>query len=175
MNHKLINSCIALCLLAAGTVMAGDKAAMIASATSAGPASVTANATVKDSDGNVLKQGSNDFTCYPETEGMGAMCNQGQWDDLIAAVMSKGEFTANQISFSYMLAGEGNALGVSNSDPYQTDPGAVDDWIKEGPHMMIAMPREMLKGMSRNPRDPVYVMWDDTPYAHVMVRIAEEK
>ena len=49
MNHKLINCCTALCLLAAGTVMAGDKAAMIASATSAGPESVTANATVKDS------------------------------------------------------------------------------------------------------------------------------
>jgi hypothetical protein len=40
---------------------------------------------------------------------------------------------------------------------------------------MIAVPREMLKGMSRNPRDPVYVMWGETPYAHIMVRIAEEE
>jgi hypothetical protein len=28
--------------------------------------------------------------------------------------------------------------------------------------------------MSHDPRDPVYVMWGDTPYAHIMVRIAEE-
>ncbi len=175
MNQKLINCCAAVCLLAAGTVFAGDKEAMIANALSAAPASLAENATVKDGDGNILKQGDNGFTCYPESEGMGALCNQGQWDELIGALMSKEDFKANQISFSYMLAGEGNALGVSNSDPYQTDPGAVDDWIKEGPHMMIIVPREMLKGMSNDPRDPVYVMWGDTPYAHIMVRIAEEE
>ncbi len=175
MSHKLFKCCVALCLLGAATAMAGDKAAMIASAQSAGPASVTDSATVKDNEGNVLKQGNNGFTCYPESAGMGALCNQGQWDELIGALMGKQDFQANQVSFSYMLAGEGAALGVSNSDPYQTDPGAVDDWIKEGPHMMIIVPREMLKGMSHDPRDPVYVMWGDTPYAHIMVRIAEEE
>jgi len=71
------------------------------------------------------------------------------------------------------LAGEGDAPGTSNSDPYQTDPSAVDDWVKEGLHMMIIVPGEMLKGMSHDPKDPVYVMWGDTPYAHIMVRIAE--
>jgi hypothetical protein len=71
MKSMLINASTALYLLAAGTAMAGDKAAMIASATSAGPASVTDNATVKDHEGNVLKQGNNGFTCYPESEGMG--------------------------------------------------------------------------------------------------------
>jgi hypothetical protein len=175
MKHSLINSCVALCLLATGTAMAGDKAAMIASALSAGPATVTDDATVKDYEGNVLKQGSNGFVCYPEAPTMGSACNQGQWDELIGAMMAKEDFTANQISFSYMLSGEGDALGTSNSDPYQTDPGAVDDWVKEGPHMMIIVPREMLKGMSNDPRDPVYVMWGDTPYAHIMVRIAEEE
>jgi len=175
MNHKLINCGAALLLLGAGTAIAGDKEAMITSALSAGPASVTENATVKDYEGNVLKQGNNGFTCYPEAPTMGPACNQSQWDELIGAVMSKGEFTANQISFSYMLAGEGSAPGTSNSDPYQTDPSAVDDWIKEGPHLMIAVPKEMLKGMSHDPKDAVYVMWGDTPYAHIMVRIAEEE
>ena len=173
MKHLLTNCCTAAFLLAAGTVSAGDKEATIASALSAGPASVTDNATVKDLEGNVLKQGSNGFTCYPQGPTMGPACNQGQWDELIGALMSKKEFTANQISFSYMLAGEGSAPGTSNSDPYQTDPKAVDDWIKEGPHMMIIVPREMLKGMSHDPKDPLYVMWGDTPYAHIMVRIAE--
>jgi hypothetical protein len=38
---------------------------------------------------------------------------------------------------------------------------------------MIAVPdRAMLEGMSRDPSDPVYVMWGDTDYAHIMVKIA---
>ncbi len=40
--------------------------------------------------------------------------------------------------------------------------------------MMIIVLREILKGMSHDPKDPVYVLWGDTPYAHIMVRIAEE-
>ena len=175
MKHMLIIACAALCLIAAGTALAGDKADMIASALSAAPASVTDNATVKDHEGNVLKQGSNGYTCFPAAPTMGPACNQGQWNELIGAMMKKEDFTANQVSFSYMLAGEVDAPGTSNSDPYQTDPNAVDDWIKEGPHMMIIVPREMLKGMSHDPKDPVYVMWGDTPYAHIMVRIAEEE
>ena len=175
MNHNLLKFCVALFLLGAGTAVASDKEDMIANALSAGPASDTANATVKDHEGNVLKHGSNDFTCYPAAPTMGAACNQGQWDELIGALMRKEDFTANQISFSYMLAGEGDAPGTSNSDPYQTDPNAVDDWIKEGPHMMIIVPRDMLKGMSRDTKDSIYVMWDDTPYAHIMVRIAENE
>jgi len=97
MKRTLINSCAAVCLLAAGTVSAGDKAAMIASALSAGPASVTDDATVKDHEGNVLKQGSNGYTCFPAAPTMGAACNQGQWNELIGAMMKKEDFTANQI------------------------------------------------------------------------------
>jgi hypothetical protein len=65
--------------------------------------------------------------------------------------------------------------GVSNSDPYATDPEMSEDWVKEGPHLMIIVPdRAMLEGLSRDPKDPVYVMWGDTPYAHIMVRISDE-
>ena len=32
-----------------------------------------------------------------------------------------------------------------------------------------------LEGLSTDPNDPVYVMWKDTPYAHIMVKIAEEQ
>jgi len=90
MKHMLINASAALCLLAAGTAMAGDKADMITSALSAGPASVTENATVKDYEGNVLKQGSNDFICYPQAPTMGAACNQGQWDENDGCSMQPG-------------------------------------------------------------------------------------
>ena len=103
------------------------------------------------------------------------MCNEAVWDDLIGSMLNKTSFTPNAFSVSYMLAGEGTALGVSNSDPYATDPKASSDWVKEGPHLMIVVPdRAALEGMSTDPNDPVYVMWKDTPYAHIMVKVAAE-
>jgi hypothetical protein len=175
MSRKVFGTVIGLGFLGAGLAVAGDKQAEIASAESAGPASVTANATIKAGDGTVLRKGSNGFTCYPQQDTMGPMCNEAPWDALIDAMMNKKDFEPKQLSISYMLAGEGTAIGVSNSDPYATDPKSSDDWVKEGPHLMIIVPdRAMLKGLSRDPKDPVYVMWGDTPYAHVMVRVSEE-
>jgi hypothetical protein len=175
MSRKAFGTVIFLGFLGAGLAMAGDKKAEIANAESAGPASVTANATIKAGDGTILRDGSNGYTCYPQQDTMGPMCNEAPWDALIDAMMNKKEFEPKELSISYMLAGEGTAIGVSNSDPYATDPKSSDDWVKEGPHLMIIVPdRAMLEGMSRDPKDPVYVMWGDTPYAHVMVRISDE-
>ena len=79
----------------------------------------------------------------------------------------------NQFSISYMLAGEGQALGVSKVDPFASD---ENQWVKEGPHLMILVPDPAaLEGLSTDPTDPVHVMWKDTPYAHIMVKVAEEK
>jgi len=156
--------------------LADDKEAMIANAESAAPASVTANATVKAPDGTVLRKGSNSYTCYPQQEIIGPMCNEAVWDDLIDSMLHKEGFTPDKFSVSYMLAGEGSAIGNSNSDPYATEPENSEDWIKEGPHLMIVVPnRALLEGMSRDPNDPVYVMWGDTPYAHIMVKIAADE
>ena len=155
---------------------AQEDEAMIASAKSAGPASVTSKATIKAPDGKVLQEGSSSYTCYPQQEIIGPMCNEAVWDTLIGAMLKKESFTPDTFSVSYMLAGEGTALGVSNSDPYASDPEASDDWVKEGPHLMIVVPdRAMLEGMSTDPNDPVYVMWKDTPYAHIMVKISADE
>ncbi len=175
MHSKIINSVVFLGMLGSSMAMAGDKEAMIASAESAGPASVTANATIKAADGTVLREGSNSYTCYPQQETIGPMCNEPIWDALISAMLNKEKFEPKRFSVSYMLAGEGTAIGVSNSDPYATDPKEADDWVKEGPHLMIIVPdRAMLKDLSRDPNDPVYVMWGDTPYAHIMVKATGE-
>ena len=165
-------SCVCLFTLGCG-VAAQDNAAMIASAESAGPPSVISNATIKAPDGTVLREGSNSYTCYPQQEIIGAMCNEAVWDSLIGSMLNRESFDPDTFSVSYMLAGEGTALGVSNSDPYATE-AESDDWVKEGPHLMIVLPdRSMLEGLSTDPNDPVYVMWKDTPYAHLMVKVAE--
>jgi hypothetical protein len=172
----MLSLSLMLGLLVSGLALADDKMATIANAESAAPASVTANATIKAADGTVLRKGSNGYTCYPQQAIIGPMCNEAVWDGLIGAMLNKQEFSPDTFSVSYMLAGEGSAIGNSNSDPYATEPENSEDWIKEGPHLMIVVPnRAMLKGMSRNTSDPVYVMWADTPYAHIMVKIAADE
>ncbi len=176
MKRMILGSSLLFVLFVAGHALADDKAATIANAESAAPASVTANATIKAADGTVLRKGSNSYTCYPQQAIIGPMCNEAVWDGLIGAMLNKESFSPDTFSVSYMLAGEGSAIGNSNSDPYASDPENSDDWIKEGPHLMIVVPeRAMLEGMSRDPSDPVYVMWADTPYAHIMVKIAADE
>ena len=173
---KLLITGFCLGLIGSTTAAAGEKEALIASAASAGPPAVTSKATIKALDGTILREGSNGYTCYPQQKAMGPMCNEAVWDALIQAMMNKEDFKADRLSVSYMLAGEGTALGVSNSDPYATEPSKSDDWVKEGPHLMIVVPdRAMLEGLSTDPNDPVYVMWKDTPYAHIMVKIAADQ
>ena len=55
MQNKLIYPLIWLGLLGGNVALAGDEQSVIASAESAGPASVTANATIKAADGTVLR------------------------------------------------------------------------------------------------------------------------
>ncbi|MEE8461441.1 MAG: hypothetical protein V3S50_04900 [Acidobacteriota bacterium] len=149
---------------------------LIADAESAAPESVTKNATIKASDGRVLRQGSNSWTCYPGSGAIGPMCNQAQWDELITAVMAQEPIDVQTFSLSYMMAGEGEALGVSNIDPFATEPTDDNQWVKEGPHLMILVPDQTaLEGLSTDPNDPVYVMWKDTPYAHIMVKVGEQE
>ena len=173
MIRKINKSMVLFGILGCSLALADDDS-VIANAESAAPASVTANATIKAADGTVLREGSNSYTCYPQQEIIGPMCNESIWDALIGAMLNKQEFDPDQFSVSYMLAGEGTAIGVSNSDPYASDPSSSDDWVKEGPHLMIVVPdRAALAGLSRDPSDPVYVMWGDTPYAHIMVKVVE--
>jgi hypothetical protein len=153
-----------------------SDAELIAEAESAAPASVTANATIKAGDGRVLREGTSSWTCYPGSVAIGPMCNEAQWDKLLGALMAKEPIDVEEYSVSYMLAGEGEAIGVSNIDPYAAAPTDDNDWIKEGPHLMILVPNEStLEGLSTDPSDPVYVMWKGTDYAHIMVKIAPDE
>jgi len=167
-----------LTVLHAGQVFAGDSAsAKIAQAMSAAPAAVSGNATIMDNDGTILREGNNGWTCMPSTmPGDNApMCNDALWMKMMSAVGGKAEFKADGIGISYMLQGDAGA-GVSNSSPYHPDPKNADDYVETGPHLMIIVPKELLKGITDDPKTGgPYVMWGDTPYAHIMVPVAEEE
>ncbi|MDH5434471.1 MAG: hypothetical protein OEY19_11045 [Gammaproteobacteria bacterium] len=163
--------------LAVGIVTAGDTKKLIKQAQSAAPHSVSGNATIM-SGGKVLKEGSNGWVCMPDTmPGDGSpMCNDAMWMAMMDAVGKKAEFKADGIGISYMLKGEGKGAGVSNSDPYHPDPQKADDYVESGPHMMIIVPKELLNGMTDDPKSGgPFVMWKDTPYAHIMVPISKNK
>lgn len=167
-----------IALLVSFNVYAGESAEdKISRAMSAAPSAVSREATVIDSDGSVLKQGSNGWTCMPDTmQGDKApMCNDETWMKMMMAVMNQAEFEADRIGISYMLQGEPAGSGVSNSTPYHPDPKNAEDYVETGPHMMIVVPKEMLKGITDDPSSGgPYVMWGDTQYAHIMIPVALE-
>ncbi len=147
----------------------------ITRAQSAAHPGISKNATILDMDGTVLKKGTNGWTCLPGTlpGDKKPMCNDETWLKMIKAVKTKAPFTADRIGISYML--QGDAL-VSNSSPYATDQKNGDVWVQEGPHLMIIVPKEMLKGLTDDPfNGGPYVMWKDTPYAHIMVPVKVDK
>ncbi len=173
---KIVLSAVTLLAMAGSSVAQDDLDKRIAHARSAAPASISADATVMV-DGKVVAKGTNGWTCMPDTmPGDGAaMCNDGIWMKMMMAMGNKGDFVADGVGISYMLQGDIGA-GVSNSDPFNPNPKAAADYVETGPHLMIVVPKELLKGITDDPSGGgPYVMWGDTPYAHIMVPVADVK
>jgi len=158
----------------AGAASAESNDEKIARAMSAGPADISTDATIMDVDGTILREGINGWVCLP---GVGLipgdnhpMCNDPVWMKWMAAVASGTQFSTDVVGVSYML--QGDAL-VNNDDPMATDQNDGGIWVQDGPHLMMLFPNmEMLAGL---PHDPFaggpYVMWAETPLAHVMLPI----
>jgi hypothetical protein len=152
---------------------AADK---IARAMQAAPESISAEATIMDVDGTLLREGTNGWTCFP---GVGLipgdkhpMCNDAVWMKWMSTAAVGEPFETDVIGYSYMLMGD--AL-VNNDDPTATDPNDGGVWVQEGPHLMLLMPTGMsLESMNSDPfAGGPYVMWGGTPMQHVMVPLGE--
>ena len=157
-------------------VSAQEKADLLKDALSAAWPGMLENATVVDWEGNVLKEGSNGYTCLPTPPMLtvdSPMCMDAEWMRWADAWQNKKEFSPGALGISYMLAGDG---GASNIDPYAEGPTETNEWIREGAHLMIIAPAALLEGY---PTDPYnggpYVMWKGTPYAHLMVPIGSRE
>jgi hypothetical protein len=168
---------MAFCLfLVTGAATAGESSEdKIARAMSAAPATISMEAAIVDSDGTVLREGSNGWTCLPDTMpgDHAPMCNDAVWMNLMGMMMGGAEYVPDRIGISYMLQGEPEGAGVSNSNPAHPDPQSADDYVETGPHLMIVVPRAMLEGITNDPNvGGPYVMWGETPFAHIMVPVA---
>ena len=173
-KYPVIAAALAAAVMANGPVFAGELEDRIALARSAAPPSVSADATIVV-DGKVVVEGTNGWTCMPDTmPGDGAaMCNDAVWMKVMQAMGSKSDVTVDSVGISYMLQGDVGA-GVSNSDPYHPDPKNAPDYVETGPHLMIIVPKALLKGITDDPKvGGPYVMWGETPYAHIMIPVAD--
>ena len=159
-------------LLAPVAGSAEEESGTVADAISAGWPGMAKDATVVDWEGNVLKEGTNGYTCLPTPpmlSGTAPMCMDSEWLKWADAWGGKKDYSAQSLGISYMLAGDG---GASNIDPYAEGPTDDNEWIKEGAHLMILAPAELLEAYPTDPQNGgPYVMWKGTPYAHLMVPV----
>jgi hypothetical protein len=162
--------------------LTGDEA-KIAEAESAAPAVIARNATIMDwpetEDGEMrmLRQGTNNWVCFPSTPqalaaaaGEDPMCVDEAWQGFAEAWVRRTEPNVTGLGIAYMLRGD---IGASNTDPYATGQTPDNEWVVTPPHIMIIVPNP--GDLDALPHDPAsggpFVMWRGTPYAHIMVPV----
>ena len=153
---------------------AADKSdeQLIENAITAAPEAVGKNAAVVNWEMKTLRKGTNGFTCIPDDPGTPAddpMCTDENGMAWMHAIMSKSEPPKGKVAFAYMLKG-GDA--ASNTDPFATKPTEGAEWLHDGPHVMVMNAPDI---MALYPHEPdqtqPYVMFPDTPYAHLMIPV----
>jgi len=163
-------------LLVANFAAAQSDQAMIDEALGAAPPQLQDEVTARALDGTLLREGNGVFTCMPAPEAFaGPMCLDQAWMGWFKAYQNKEDFTPDRIGIAYMLAGDSPGGGASNIEPYAEGPTPGNDWVVEGPHVMIIVPDdEILEGLPVTPdTNGPYVMYPDTPYAHIMLPVGE--
>lgn len=153
------------------TVAYADSAE-IQSAISAGPASLAKNATIARWNGEVLREGTNGWTCLPDVPDNGGndpWCVDASWRNLLDALANERAPTYDKVGIAYMLSGD---APVSNITPVGKEEDG--EWV-EGlrAHLMILVPDHgMFDNISTDPDNGgPWIMWPGTPYAHIMVPI----
>ncbi len=137
---------------------------------SSAPASVAADATIIDWDNNVLRVGTNDWTCFPDapnSDENDPMCIDEPWLKWLDAWVSKTEPVIDRMGFGYMLAG---GVAASNVDPFAEGPTPDNEWREGVPHVMIVVPdTTWLRGIpTDDKRGGPFVRWQGSPYVHIV-------
>ena len=159
-----------------GAMSAAARQAAIREALTAAPPAIAMHARVTDMEGHVLREGNNGFTCMPSPVGTPAgrhapMCLDEIWLGAMQAYAHHDTgFRPQRVGIAYMLAGD---VGTSNINPYDEHRTATNQWVEEGPHLMMIEPDSArLQGLSTDPNNGgPYVMWPNTPYAHIMIPV----
>jgi len=127
----------------------------IANALSAGPTSITEHAAVIDgiSNGRMLRQGTNGWTCMPDVPGRpqhDPMCADETMMKWLMATLTGKKPDIDRVGLSYMLMGE--ARQGQGATPAK-DPSQVEEWFYVGPHVMVVLPdsaKDALRGINQD-------------------------
>ncbi len=121
----------------------------IRNALSAAPDAIAEKATVQDWPpdftvdhpmGRVLRQGTNGWTCLPDTPGKpqhDPMCADETMMKWMMATLAGRKPNIDRVGLSYMLLGE---AGANQNDISAKKPPPGKDWYYVGPHVMIVLP-----------------------------------
>ena len=151
----------------------------IASAMSAAPTVIASGATIMDMGADMslteLRAGTNGWTCFPNlpsTPGPDPMCLDPQGLAWAQAWMAHTPPKLTTDGLAYMLQGGSDP---TNDDPFAEAPPTGADWVTTPPHVMILpVNPSTLDNMSNDPSTgQPFVMFRGTPYAHVMMPVAD--
>jgi len=154
--------------------------AKIVEASGSAPAELAAGATILDWPASpdaaftVLREGTNGWYCLPDYSAdwsYAPECFDEQWYEFAKAYVAGRPPALRGLGLSYMLD---SRWEVSNTDRTATSPTRDNQWHAGGAHIMLAVPDPaLLDGYPTEPtpRGGAYVMFADTPYAHLMIPI----
>ena len=153
--------------------------------TTAAPSFIAENATAVDANNNVLRAGTNGWTCVPANpRGMAdpengwrdpheamPLCGDEEGFKWVVAYLSGETPELERNTFIWMSHGD---MGEDNTTPLvmsQTEAEDPDNWIMSGPHLMM-MPKDP-SSLDAYPTDftsgSPYTMFAGTDYAHLMI------
>ncbi len=167
-------------LLPAEPSVADSFAELVEMAKTAGPPSISAEATIYylDAAGVLLKveDGTNDWWCIaPSLALLGPkvpMCGDAVALDWLLAWINHEEPTPGAMGFIYALAGGRDASLV---DPFRPAPAGNRPWVTTGPHLMVVnVPDEVLAvyPVASSPDLSVpCVVWTETPFVHLRIPV----
>lgn len=159
-----------------------DTQAQIDNAMSAAPSTISVAAKILANELDnastflVLQEGSNGWYCQPDepgTPGPDPICFDQTWLDWMYARVADKEPNVTVPEFAYMLQGGSES---SNTDPDATEKTEDVDWMTCPPHIMILLPGSLKEttGLSSDfDTAGPWIMYEDTPYEHIMMPVAE--
>jgi hypothetical protein len=165
----------------AGTVSPTDPVDLqIANAMSAAPDVIGRDATILGWDASglptvVLRKGTNEWTCLADwsvSPGNDPQCFEPVWTAWNDAYLAGEEPNVERLGVAYMLAGGSDP---SNTDPMAMAPLPGEDWVTSPPHLMILVPGDLdpANFTTDHTSGQPYIMWEGTPYEHLMVPVAD--
>ena len=156
-----------------------SKEEQIKLAQSAAPHHISMDATimVMGPDGKMVegKKGSNGFTCFPDIDGQeipDPICADQATMQWVNDLMNKAPKPSNTVpGVAFMAKGGWHWEKDGKIIMDKNEPGAKR--VKEPPHWMVLWPFDSktsgLPHDHHHSKFGTYVMWDGTPYAHLMI------